>query len=164
MNTSASYYVLMLSMGSVPILPSIYHQITSTLYINGLPIVCCNQHKDLGIVMSPDLNWESHITFISSKAYKKLGLLQRTFSSAVSIIMSKTKSLSYISEVSASVLLTDLETLFCQGYLIIRKDTEKSYKIHPWRLYIQLQITITFIATPPTHDGVYMSYTTLVSL
>ena len=57
------------------------HQYT----INGLPIVCCNQHKDLGIVMSPDLNWESHITFISSKAYKKLGLLRRTFSSAVSI-------------------------------------------------------------------------------
>ena len=125
------------------------HQYT----INGLPIVSCNQHKDLGIVMSPDLNWESHITFISSKAYKKLGLFRRTLSSAVSI-MGKTKSLFYISEVSASVLLTDLETLVCQGYFIIRKDTEKSYKIHPWRLYIQLQITITFIATPPTHDGV----------
>ena len=68
--------------------------------------------------------------------------------------MGKTKSLSYISEVSASVLLTDLETLVCQGYFIIGKDTEKGYKIHPWRLYIQLQITITFIATPPTLDGV----------
>ena len=31
-------------------------------------------HKDLGIIISSNLSWESHYTFILAKAYKTLGL------------------------------------------------------------------------------------------
>ena len=108
--------------------------------INGLPIVCCNQHKDLGIVMSPDLNWESHITFISSKAYKKLGLLRRTFSSAVSVWAKRSlyltlvrSQLVYCSQIWRPSFVKDISSLE-------RIQRRAIYKLHPWRLYIQLQI------------------------
>jgi len=48
--------------------------------INGTPITRCEQHKDLGVVMTSNLQWDSHIALISTKAYKKLGLLCRSFS------------------------------------------------------------------------------------
>ena len=36
-------------------------------------------HKDLGIVISSDLNWEPHYNFILSEAYKMLGLYTTMF-------------------------------------------------------------------------------------
>ena len=42
-------------------------------------------HKDLGILLSHDLSWKQHYEFLSSKAYKILGLLCRTFSRDSSI-------------------------------------------------------------------------------
>jgi hypothetical protein len=62
-----------------------YHGDTQTEYhINGLPISPCNQQKDLGILKSSDLSWSHHniISRITSKAYKILCLLRRTFASS----------------------------------------------------------------------------------
>ena len=42
-------------------------------------------HKDLGILLSHDLSMKQHYEFLSSKAYKILGLLRRTFSRDSSI-------------------------------------------------------------------------------
>ena len=61
----------------------------SSYYINGRSIAPCNSHKDLGIVIASDLKWTDHLHLISSKAYKKLGLLRRTFCATNSISTKK---------------------------------------------------------------------------
>ena len=55
-----------------------------------------SQHKDLGIVMSHDLSWSSHLSVIANHAYKKLGLLRRTFSSVTSVSTKKRLFLSLV--------------------------------------------------------------------
>ena len=59
--------------------------------INGLSISPCNQQKDLGILISSDLSWSHHISRITSRAYKILGLLRRTFASSNNISTKKIK-------------------------------------------------------------------------
>ena len=69
--------------------------------INGIPISSSNQQKDLGVLVSSDLSWSHHIAKITSKAYKILGLLRRTFSSSSDIT---TKKRLYISLVRSQLL------------------------------------------------------------
>ena len=69
--------------------------------INGLPIAPRNQQTDLGILVSSDLSWSQHIDKITSRAYKMLGLLRRTFSSSCNIT---TKKRLYISLVRSQLL------------------------------------------------------------
>jgi len=47
--------------------------------INGTPIKSVLQHKDLGITFSSDFNWSTHYNIITTKAYKTLGFIRRTF-------------------------------------------------------------------------------------
>ena len=57
---------------STPLLPSYcINGETSTVVINSI--------KELRIMFSTDLHWDSHYNTITSKAYKILYLLQRTF-------------------------------------------------------------------------------------
>ena len=44
-------------------------------------ILHIDSHKDLGLVLSEELSWNKHYTFITAHAYKILGLIHRTFSS-----------------------------------------------------------------------------------
>ena len=44
------------------------------------PIITNTTHKDLGIILSTDLSWNHHHEYITSKAYRMLGLLRRTLS------------------------------------------------------------------------------------
>ena len=46
-------------------------------------------HRDLGIFISSDLDWESHHQHIISKAYWMLGLLRRSFSTNITAISKK---------------------------------------------------------------------------
>ena len=39
-----------------------------------------DSHKDLGIIISEDLSWNKHYSFIIVRAYKILGLIRRTIS------------------------------------------------------------------------------------
>ena len=50
-------------------------------FVNNSPISACTSQKDLGILMTSNLSWSEHIALITYKAYKKLGLLRRTFCS-----------------------------------------------------------------------------------
>ena len=47
--------------------------------INGTQIKSVLQHKDLGVTFSSDFNWSAHYNIITTKAYKTLGLIRRTF-------------------------------------------------------------------------------------
>ena len=51
--------------------------------LNGNQIPTKSLHKDLGLIVSANLSWRSHYQFITSRAYKMLGLLRRVFSSSV---------------------------------------------------------------------------------
>ena len=44
------------------------------------PIATTELHKDLGVIMSNNLSWAEHLKFISSRAYKLLGLVHRSLS------------------------------------------------------------------------------------
>ena len=58
-------------------------------FINGKEIPVVELHRDLGVLLSSDLSWSAHISHISAKAYKMLGLIRRTFSSTVSVSVRK---------------------------------------------------------------------------
>ena len=57
-------------------------------------------HEDLGILFSSDLSWTEHYNHVTSKAYKTLGLLHRTFKSN----NTQTKKLLYISLVCSQLI------------------------------------------------------------
>ena len=42
------------------------------------------QHKDLGVTFSIDLNWAAHHKVITVKAYQTLGIIRRTFKTGCS--------------------------------------------------------------------------------
>ena len=53
-----------------------FNQTISTSYnISGNPINTIHGHKDLGVIVSDNLNWNIHHDAILSKAYRTLGLV-----------------------------------------------------------------------------------------
>ena len=48
--------------------------------LNGCLINPEPNHKDLGVVVSNDMQWFHHHNYILGKAYKMLGVIRRTFS------------------------------------------------------------------------------------
>ena len=49
--------------------------------INDTIISSVGSQKDLGVILSADMQWRSHYLFIIARAYKMLGLIRRVFSS-----------------------------------------------------------------------------------
>ena len=43
------------------------------------PILSTDSHKDLGLVLSTDLSWTKHYSFITARAYRILRLIRRIF-------------------------------------------------------------------------------------
>ena len=61
-----------------------FNQTISTSYnISGNPINTTHSHKDLGVIVSDNLNWNLHHDVILSKAYRTLGLVRRSLSSTI---------------------------------------------------------------------------------
>ena len=53
-------------------------------YLKDQQVSTKGMEKDLGLIVSADLNWQPHYQLITSKAYKMLGLLRRVFSGSIS--------------------------------------------------------------------------------
>ena len=76
-----------------PLIPPrvpMYHLIKTFLHhnnnnIRGNPINTTHSHKDLGVIISDNLNWNTHHDAILGKAYRTLGLVRRTFCSTIPI-------------------------------------------------------------------------------
>ena len=98
---------------SIPV-PSI------TLY--GLPLEMVSYYKYLGVIISDDLSWSTHIDEISNIARKIVGLLYRQFSmhSSPQILL----QLCVICKTSSRVCFTNLESLPYQTYQSIGTNTE----------------------------------------
>ena len=106
--------------------------------INNSPILCTSIHRDLGVLMSSDLNWSPHMDHICSKAYKLLGLLRRTFSSSCSPHAKKTlylclvrSQLTFCSQIWRPHLHKDiksLERVQRRATKFILGDYEMNYK------------------------------------
>ena len=64
-----------------------FNQDISTSYnIRGNPINTTHSHKDLGVIISDNLNCNTHHDAILGKAYRTLGLVRRTFCSTIPIL------------------------------------------------------------------------------
>ena len=86
--------------------------------LNNMPIQVADCHRDLGILMSCDLKWCHHLNFISSRAYKILGLIRRSFSSRLPLPSKKKlylslvrSQLTYASQIWRPNLLKDISAL-----------------------------------------------------
>ncbi|MCY3929513.1 MAG: reverse transcriptase family protein [Acidobacteria bacterium] len=63
---------------------SFNHRILTSYNIRGNSINTTHNHKDLGVIISDNLNWNIHHDAILGKAYRTLGLIRRTFSRTIS--------------------------------------------------------------------------------
>ena len=68
--------------------------VLSSYTLNGIDIPSSTHCRDLGVNFSTDLSWSLHYKVISQRAYGKLSLLRRTFSSSIPV---KVKKLLYLS-------------------------------------------------------------------
>jgi len=71
------------------------------IYIRNDPITTIHNHKDLGMIISSNLNWNLHHGAILRKPYRTLGLVRRTFSAT---IPSSAKVKLYISIIRSQLL------------------------------------------------------------
>ena len=108
-----------------------------TFYINDKPISQVDLTKDLGIMLTSNLSWNHHYNLILGKAYKFLGIIQRSFTTNsvpvkkklyISLIRSQ---LLYCSQVWHPFLIKDislLEHAQRRATKYILNDYQSSYK------------------------------------
>ena len=146
---------------------------TPTSYnIRNDPITTTHNHKDLGIIISCNLNWNLHHDTILRKAYRTLGLVQRTYSVT---IPSSAKVKLYISIIRllfthvAIPLIKDikkLEQLHCRATKYILNDYVSNYKTRLMYLRILSSMyifDILFLINNPTNNfniNNYISFST----
>ena len=107
-------------------------------HLDGSPIQAKNTNKDLGVIFCSNLSWFKHTEYITSKAYRILFLIQRTFS-ITSPTLTKKKLyqslvlpiLTYCSPVWRPFLLQDitaLEKVQRRATKYIVNDSSLNYK------------------------------------
>ena len=116
-----------------------YNSKISTSYsINDSTINLKSHHKDLGIVVSDDLQWHLHHNHILDKSYKILGMIRRAFGKSNSVI-TKAKlytslirsQLAYCSIIWRPYLIQDiikLESIQRRATKFIMNDYTSDYK------------------------------------
>lgn len=130
--------------------------------LNNISISSVNHHRDLGIIFSHDLKWNDHLKFISSRAYKILGLIRRSFSSGLptsskkNLYLSLVRSqLTYGSQIWRPNLLKDISTIECiqrRATKFILNDFNSDYRdrllslnILPLMMQLELYDILFFI-------------------
>ena len=128
---------------------------THSYHVDNNTISLHSHHKDLGIIISSDLSWNNHYNYISSRAYKLLGLLRLSFSSInsqsgkkllyISLIRSQ---LSYSSQIWQPHLLKDIQSLE-RATKFISNDYDSDYKsrlqtLHLLQLMYHLNSTTSY--------------------
>ena len=97
-----------------------------TPYLNGQPLDRVSQYKYLGVVLTDNLTWSAHISEITNKARKIIGLIYRQFysmSSTQSLLKLYTSlvrpHLEYASQVWDPFLIKDIQKLeSAQGFAL----------------------------------------------
>ena len=59
---------------------------SSTDYTLGKTLKDVKSFKDLGVEISKDLSWSQHISTVVNKANQVLGLIRRTFGTAIQVL------------------------------------------------------------------------------
>ena len=77
--------------------------------INGKSIKQLQQHKDLGVTFSIDLNWAAHHKVITVKAYQTSGLIRRTFKTGCSTEAKKKLYNNCLSSFTTDILFPAVE-------------------------------------------------------
>ena len=65
-------------------------------HMDSTKLLRVNEEKDLGVIITENLSWESHLTCICANANKLLGLLERTFFSVIDSSVRKTLYLTLV--------------------------------------------------------------------
>ena len=68
----------------------------SSYSINGSPITCTTEHKDVGIMITSNLSFDFHNNYILSKACKVLGMVRRAFLSSSKVTLKRSLYLTLI--------------------------------------------------------------------
>ncbi len=114
-------------------------------HIRGNKITQSSSHKDLGVLFTNTLNWDEHYNLMTSRAYRQLGMLRRTFtlhnsSSRKNLYLSLVRSqLTYCSQVWRPSLIKHIELLErvqCRATKFILNDYELDYKSRLERLHL----------------------------
>ena len=130
---------------------------TPTYYINNMEISKKTETKDLGITINTNLHWDQHYKSITSRAYKCLYLLKRTFnthataSKKLLYILLVRSQLIYCSQLWRPYLLKDiitLERIQRRATKFILNDYQSSYRFR------RLNCTYSHLCT-------YLNYMTL---
>ena len=122
-------------------------------YINNCEIISHTHHKDLGITMSYDLSWSKHTAQISSKAYRILGLLRRTFSATNSTTTRKIEFMYFLGPLTTALQFSDLET--CLDYKDVKSLEQMQRRATKFilnRSLHRLQKSAFKITLAPSHD------------
>ena len=97
--------------------------------INGKTVTTADQHKDLGIIISSNLNFSLHHETISAKAYRMLKLLRRTFVTHTTIVKKKL----YLSLIRSQLTYCSQiwQPFLCKDILFIEKIQRRANKYIP---------------------------------
>ena len=138
-------------------------------FVHGDPVSLCTLYKNLGVLLTSDLSWSSHIASILAKAYRSLGLIKRVvpYSSSVDLKRSLYLSLvrchlSYCSPVWRPRSLQDIRkieslqrraTKYITSYHLNYKSRLKATNLLPMSLWPEAQdvmLLIKLMLDPPS--------------
>ncbi len=153
-----------------------------TYSIDAQQIPVKTEHRDLGLIVSSDLSWNSHYCLIASRAYRLIGLLRRTFKSVDSVLEKKRLYLSlirsqllYCSQVWRPQLIKDilmLEKVQRRATKFILNDYTSDYrarlvklKLLPLMYHLELNdilFCVKSLKAPASHFDIreYISFST----